>query len=215
MEAHMFDTKLKFTLNGLVPSIMQSGRLVDPTYVWTRKVKEITDKTAKKRTDEDELNKLRYEFYGGLYMESGEGEDDGAPYWPAENLEAMVRSGAKAKRKGNDVLSGVIVEKGWPMIYKGPKTRCELWGDEKFRFIRNAKPPGARGTVVRARCIFPEWTLVFECLVDKEVINPKDVVAAMEYVGRHIGLGMWRRKYGLFSVDKVEVENGQGWTEFK
>jgi len=184
-------------IRGLVPTIMHNGQLADPMNQWARAIKEITSK--RKKTAEDLAELMRLEWYGGLYV-----DDRGAPCWPGENIEAMLKTAAKTEKMGKQVDKGLRCNGNWPLIYDGPKTADELWAlDPKYRFSKLVRVGQVK--VMRTRPIFSEWELKCELLWNPSKFNAKDLEGWLAIAGDEVGLSDWQRKYGLFEVVDVSA----------
>ena len=197
----MYD-QISVELTSNQPSLQNNGELANQFAHWSRLIKKVNDIPKKQRTEADEWEKLRLQFMGACYVASE--KDDGPIVWPSENLEALIRDGAKKQKNGQKVLSGVQVPEDAPLLYKGPKTRKELWEDEEFRFIRRVKMKGSGSTVLSARPIFRDWKVAFKVNYVGEVITPEEIRDALDAAGVFIGLSDWKKKYGLFTVTKFE-----------
>jgi hypothetical protein len=181
---------------------MHNGQLSDPLNPWTKAIKAITSKHHTKKTEQDFEELIRLEWYGGLYL-----DENGAPCWPGENIEALVTAGAKKQRKGKEFAKGLLCEGNAPLIYDGPKEPDKLWAlDPKFRKTGPCVVQGSR--VQRTRPIFHVWELKFELLWEPEYFNLDDLQAAITSAGRDIGLSDWRPRYGRYEV--LSMENGKG-----
>ena len=189
---------LNVQIRGLTPTIMHNGQLANPLNEWTRAIKVITSKSAKKKTDADFLELTRLEWYGGIYV-----DDDGAPCWPGENIETMIKHAARSQSKGREVEKGLICEGNWPLIFDGPKTADELWESGDFVLTKAARVTQSK--IMRTRPIFPDWELYFELRWNADYFNRDQLVHWLEVAGSDIGLSDWRPKYGRFEVLKVWV----------
>jgi len=190
---------LKVRIEGLTPTIMHNGHLADPTNQWTRAIKVITSKSAKKKTDVDFEELVRLEWYGGLYV-----DEDGAPCWPGENIESMIKSGARTQAKGKEVEKGLLCVGNWPLIFDGPKTVDELWDlDPAYRLTKPAKVNQSK--IMRTRPIFPQWELAFELQWNAAYFNREQLEHWLAVAGTDIGLSDWRPKYGRFRVLEVSA----------
>ena len=199
--------ELQFTLRGRTPLLMHNVRLANAFNEYPRAIKEITKKRVK--TDEDAEQLIRLEFLGGMYLEIDEGptgEKHQNPYVPSEWIEGTIRDGAKAQRKGQDILRGVIAKSiTFELKYDGPNDADELLLLQDFCFTCAA---GLRGVkVMRTRCRFRDWEVNGSVMVQENIINVKDVQTALEHAGSYSGIGDWRPKYGQFDV---QFHNGTG-----
>jgi hypothetical protein len=181
-------------IQGIQPLLMKSCRGVDRTDPIVQRMKAITDKAAKKRTDADWLELDRLEFEVGLYWNGT------SVYMPDVNIIGAIRDGARAERKGKDILAGVdVVEAEIPIAYDGPKTIDGLY-EARFVDRRRIKNAGSGGAVMRVRPRFNQWAIAFGLVIDEKVVSPKDVKAALEYAGQRKGIGDFRPRFGRFQV---------------
>ena len=106
--------KEQIKLKGVTPLLMSSERCANPIDPLSKQIKELTGK--RKKTDEDLEQIARLEWEGQLYM-NGEG-----PVIPGENVEAMIRDGAKFVRMGRNIQRGLqVVEQKIKLEYSGPR----------------------------------------------------------------------------------------------
>lgn len=192
----MYSERLGVRIHGLTPTLMHNGQLADPLNKWSKEIKKISAKKSK-MTDDDRAAMQKYEWMGGLYV-----DDQNRPCWPGENIEAMIRTGAKATRAGKDVQRGVIVEGMFPVEYDGPRDLDALFEDDRFRLTVRAKIK--QSSVMRTRPIFPQWDLSFEVRFSPEHVNLRDLKDWIEYAITNEGLSDWRPKYGRGEVVKFD-----------
>ena len=170
---------ISFHIRGLVPCIMHNGQLADPMNDISRQMKQYT--SIKKKTD-DVLEKISdLEVLGGLYV-----DDNKHPAWPGFVIEAMIRSAAKRQRRGNDVLSAVICDGNFPLIYDGPKDAEKVAKDPRFR-LRVACVVD-RKRIMRSRPMFPKWELKFDVHYEPSVLNADTVAGFVKDAGQYVGL---------------------------
>ena len=185
-----------FNIRGVAPLLMHSARLSDPLEPLTKQLAEITAIPSKKKTLAHHGEMARIEWLGGVYSDTG-----GRPMIPAENLEALIRGGAKKKRMGKDVEAGLRVDGDALVKYTGPKTIDKLVDDPSFYFRASIKVGQAR--VMRTRPIFRQWSLKFSVLFDEDIISTADTVRTfLKLASSRVGLGDWRPRYGRFEVLK-------------
>ena len=139
-------------IKGLVPCIMANGQMADPANYWARQAAEIRGERKRGKTFTEEQADRYYKtlFTGQLYLKDR--KNLAIPYWPAENVEAMIRSGAKKSRSGSDALLGITVTEDFPLVYDGPPDAEGLYADERFRFQSLVRSKA--GTTVNVRCRF-------------------------------------------------------------
>lgn len=183
-------------IRGEVPLVMHNGQLADPMNEWTRKIKEITRKPAKQKTDNDHEEMARLEFMGSLYL-----DDDGEVCIPGENIESMMVESARKQRLGKQAEAGIMCPGSPKLVYKGPRDPNELWADPQFRFIKGART--GNGRVMRSRARFMEWGLKFQLQYDDEKLDESQFRSMLERA-EEIGLCEWIPKYGRFEVVSAE-----------
>lgn len=189
-EHHGYQT-LTFRIRGVSPLLMHNGQLADPLNRFAREMRKISGKRKKVEADYEQLARL--EFLGGLYLQNGE------PCIPGELIEAGFIQAAMRSRMGQQAKAGVISDGFWPLEYDGPHNPHELWEDDRFRSTVGVKVQRSR--VMRTRPIFHEWaaTVRLDFLVDQ--LDAEQVIEAFHVMGRLIGIGDWRPKFGRFIVD--------------
>ena len=123
--------KIKCEFHGVSPLIMHSCQCVNPLHPLSIAQKKINAK-KKNKTDEDLAMLSDLEWEGGLYW-----NDEVGVYVPAENIEATIREGAKARRKGKDIVKGFMVEDMMVPLDIGENlTKEEMKADFRFRDVR-------------------------------------------------------------------------------
>jgi hypothetical protein len=191
--------KLEVEIEGVAPTILQNGQCADPMNPFAKQIKAITSK-GKKQTDADRIEVMRLEWHSFLYLNA-----QGQVCWPGENIEQMIRSAAKAERKGKSVETGLMCPEDWPILYDGPKTVDGLWADERFRNVSPTVNPTTKGRVMRCRPMFSKWCLRFQILWNDEQIGDVDTIRRwLDYAGANVGLSTWRPKHGRFVVKRCE-----------
>src|SRR4051812_1801169 len=93
---------LNFRITGVSALLMHNGQLVDPLNPHSRSIAEMAGK--RKKTDADHAEMSRREWFGGLYVSSGE------PCIPAEMIEAAMIRGAMKEKAGPQAKAGLLVE---------------------------------------------------------------------------------------------------------
>lgn len=191
--------QIKCEFHGISPLIMHSCQCVNPLHPITLEMKKINAK-KKNKTEEDLIVLSDLEWEAGLYYDESVGI-----YIPAENIEATIREGAKARRKGKDIVKGFQCEDMMiPMDIGENLTKEEMKKDFRFRDVRAMRVMSSR--VMRTRPRFNMWNLTFTALYDEKIISFNEIVDAIEYAGQYVGLCDSRPKYGKF-VAKVEELN--------
>lgn len=191
--------KIKCEFHGVSPLIMHSCQCVNPLHPLSLEMKKINSKN-KGKTEEDLAVLSDLEWEGGLYW-----NDEVGVYVPAENIEATIREGAKARRKGKDIVKGFMVEDMMVPLDIGENlTKEEMKADFRFRDVRAMRVKTSR--VMRTRPRFNMWNLVFTAMYDENVLNFDEIVDAIEYAGQYVGLCDSRPKYGKFSARVTELD---------
>lgn len=191
--------KIKCEFHGVSPLIMHSCQCVNPLHPISLEMKKINAK-KKNKTEEDLAALSDLEWEGGLYW-----NDETGLYIPAENIEATIREGAKARRKGKDIVKGFMCEDMMiPLDIGENLTKEQMKADFRFRDVRAMRVMSAR--VMRTRPRFNMWNLVFTALYDEKIINFNDLADAIEYAGQYVGLCDSRPKYGKFVAKITELD---------
>jgi hypothetical protein len=189
---------LKVTWKGTTPLIMHSCQCVNPLHPIARELKKYTSK--KNKTEEDLIKISDLEWESGAYWKDGLGL-----YMPAENVEATIKNGAKANKKGKDIEKYVSVTDLYiPFFYGENLTKEELIANYDYRDTRIMTVQRAK--VLRTRPRFDQWSIIFNLMYDDTKIDIDTIVNAMEYAGSYVGLCDSRPKYGKFTTVIEEVE---------
>lgn len=177
---------------------MHNGFLADPTNPVVIEMKKLTAKKAKK-TDADNEELSRLEFFGGMYLS----DDETQLIIPSDNIERTIQEGAKKNRLGKDVAACVFcMEDQIPIQHAKLKGKSidSLWKDKEFVNRKGVKIMNSR--IIRTRPMIPTgWKLDFEIEYDKHIINKQNLIQAMHDAGAVCGLGDWRPKFGRFLVE--------------
>lgn len=185
-------------LKGLSPLIMHSCRSVNPLDPLVMDMKKLTSK--RKKTEEDLLAISDIEWELSLYFDK-----DIGLYIPAENIEATVREGAKNAKKGKHVERGFNVLEMLVPLDIGEKVTLEkMKKDNRFRDVRAMRVQQSR--VMRTRGRFNMWRCTFNASYDETVLSLSDIVDALEYAGKCIGLCDSRPRYGKFAASITELD---------
>lgn len=186
-------------LKGATPLIMHSCQCVNPLHPISLEMKKINAK-KKNKTDEDIAMLSDLEWEGGLYW-----DDVAGLYIPAENIEATIREGAKARRKGKDIVKGFsCTEMMVPLNIGETLTKEQMKADFRFRDVRAMRVTQSR--VMRTRPRFNMWSLSFTAVYDENILDFREIVDAIEYSGQYVGLCDSRPKYGKFSARITELD---------
>ena len=190
------------------PSVLMvhSERLADRLDEFTRAISAISKKRNKTEADEEEIGRL--EFYGGLYttpqITSPADLNGQRICMPAWNILRCLQAGATPQKRGKDVLRGVFpLAENAPLVCDGPEEIVERW--KGGLYVR--KTVGVqRSRTVRTRAIFTGWSLQLPVEVDPNVFDVHTLKAAWEYAGTYVGLAEMRPIQGRFkgTVEVVE-----------
>ena len=184
-------------LDGLSGLVFSNERLADPDDEYTRAIKVLTAKGAQK-TDVDNAEIAKLEWFGGLYHEAGFGV-----YLPTWNLIRCFEQAGKITKKGTAVIRALSpVSDKVPVLHDGPSEPSKLWERPEFRLRKMVGIKGSR--VPRMRPIFRRWGIEFEAEFMDDVLNMSDFVRIVEQAGRSEGLGSARKLgYGRFKAEVI------------
>jgi len=190
-------TKVKVTLQGVVPLLCHNGLLCDPFHGPARAMKEVTSK--RRKTEDDLLQLRKLEFLGGLYL-----DDKGRPCLTADVILGLLSAaGAKLKSK-KQMQAGVFTDEDtFPIDYPGSKDPETMYSKKEHVHVARAKV--GMSAVMRVRPRFKEWSVTFHLNIVTDVIDLKTVRDAIELAGRVVGLGDWRPRYGRYNLVAWEV----------
>lgn len=192
---------LKVVWKGVSPLIMHSCQCVNPLHPIAREMKKINDKPrGKQLTEEEQIRLSDLEWEAGAYWQDGLGL-----YIPAENVEATIRNGAKANKKGKDVEKYVSVTDLYiPFNYGENLPKAELIKRYEYRDTRPMVVGRAR--IMRTRPRFDQWNIAFNISYDETKIDLNTIMDAMENAGNFVGLCDSRPKYGRFVATIEELD---------
>jgi len=192
------------------PSLLMvhNERLADRLDEFTRAIAAISKKRNKTEADEEEIGRL--EFYGGLYTTPQipspadlNGQRISMPSW---NILRCLQAGATPQKRGKDVLRGVFpLADSVPLEFDGPDDIVGRW--KEGYYLR--KTVGVqRSRTVRTRAIFDSWKFTLPVEVDPNVFDVHTIRAAWEYSGAYVGMAEMRPIHGRFkgTVEVVETE---------
>jgi hypothetical protein len=196
--------QLKLRLTGTRPLLLCRGEGANPFDEQARKIKAISQK--RKKTDEDHELLARLQFESSAYYDDAIGM-----YLPVDNLLKCCENGAAKYKESNIVKSQVLV-KGFvgkeldagaaKIIYDGPKSLDALYNDKRFVSLRMGKIPGSRTSILVARPIFETWDV--DLLCEFSGVTKERLLDYWVAAGRLVGVGAWRPRHGLFSVEVVK-----------
>lgn len=188
----MSQKTLRFKIKGVAPLILHNGQTADPLNPHSKSIAEIAGK--RKKTDADQQELARREWYAGLYIANGE------PCLPYQMIESGLVAGAKREKRGPAAKAGIIVDTNARLEYDGPHAADELWKNETFRLRVPVKVGMAR--VMRTRPFFPIWSAELAISFLTDTLNAGDIHNFLVTLGQSIGLGDWRPRFGRFEVVK-------------
>jgi len=185
-------------LKGISPLIMHSCRGVNPLDPLAIELKKLTSKRVK--TEEDLIAISNIEWELSLYW-----DDTIGLYIPAENIEATVREGAKNAKKGKHIEKGFnVLDMLVPLDIGENLTKEQMMNDYRFRDVRAMRVQQSR--VMRTRGRFNMWRCEFHANYDEAVLSFGDIVNALEYAGKYVGLCDSRPRYGKFVSSITELD---------
>ena len=190
------------------PSLLMvhSERLADRLDEFTRSISAISKKRNKTEADEEEIGRL--EFYGGLYttpqIPSPADLNGQRICMPAWNILRCLQAGATPQKRGKDVLKGVFpLADHAPLEFEGPGELVERW---KGGYYLRKTVGVQRSRTVRTRAIFNGWSLSLPIEVDPNVFDVHTIKAAWQYAGTYVGLCEMRPIHGRFAGTVEVVE---------
>jgi len=190
------------------PSIVMvhNERLADRLDEFTRAIAAISKKRNKTEADEEEIGRL--EFYGGLYTApqiTGPADLNGQRIcMPAWNILRCLQAGAAPQKRGKDVLRGVFpLADHATLAFEGPDEIVERW---KGGYYLRKTVGVQRSRTVRTRAIFDGWSFQLPVEVDPNVFDVHTLKAAWEYAGTYVGMAEMRPIHGRFkgTIEVVE-----------
>lgn len=199
---------IEFTLKGVSPTMIHSGRLANPLDPITKEMKKVSSKRAK---TEDDLQLLADLEWLGCFYASEPGIFEvknnrlsltgfGRPNWPGENVERMLMEAARKQKLGKSFAAGVMCEGQFFLDFgeNGKGSIEKIFGDPKYRDTRGVKVQ--QSTVMRTRPIFQQWTLPIRVSYLPNIVDAHQIEQAIETAGVMIGLSDYRPKYGRFTL---------------
>lgn len=192
--------RVRMVCRGTQPLLLHNVQLASPMNAYAKRLKALNSKRTK--TDEDRLAIAQVEFEGSLYF-----DEEIGPYMPGQNVLASLTEGAKIIRAGKKIERGVAVETiQCPLIYAGPRTVEGLWnGGEKSAFVDIRPVTVQTSKVDRCRPIFRDWAIEAVVLVNESALDYEEFQTVAELAGTMAGLGDYRKAYGRYNVELVEL----------
>ncbi len=194
------------TCKGTRPLLVHNGQASSPLHPYAKASKIISSK--RKKTDEDYLELARLDFESSLYFDpplhpnkKNNGKGIG-PYIPAQNLYMSLINGARIVRLGKAIERGVISygDIMLPLIYDGPRTIKELWGNGESKYVDTRPVKVGQSKVDRCRAIFSDWAIEAEFLIDLNIIDYEQFEEVTRLAGQMVGIGDYRLLYGKFEA---------------
>ena len=191
--------QLAIAFDGTTGLLQHNPRLIDKFDDISREIAVINAK--RKKTEADEAERDRLEWFGGLYH----AQDIGI-YMPAASIIRCLVDAGTAIKKGKAVRQGIAIGTDRiPLNYEGRGKDDsnsvgldELYARPEFR----SRLPVVvmRQRVMRMRPIFRRWRLEFDAEMDEAIWNLDEFSNVVERAGR-IGLGDARAiGYGRFAA---------------
>lgn len=205
--------KYEVHLKGISPLITQNEQLADPLNEFAKNMQKINKKVNK--SEEDILNKMKYQWEGGLYY-----DDELGLHIPTRNIQACLKHASKKhKGKGKATLMQDLVAilidapMGIPLIgYEGISPQ-DLWKvknkkGEQVHVYRRLVVIG-KAKVPSARAIFHQWALKFNLYLDTDVMSFDNLKLILETAGFSSGLCELRPQkatgtYGRFNLEGIK-----------
>ena len=189
---------IEVELKGISPLITHSCRGVNPLDPLTIELKRLTAKRKKTEEDLRAVSDLEWEL--SIYW-----DDQVGLYIPAENIEATVREGAKNAKRGKHVERGFnCLDMMNPLDIGENLTKEEMKSDFRFRDVRAMRVQTSR--VMRTRGRFSMWRCKFRASYDESILDLADIVNALDYAGKNVGLCDSRPRYGKFVSTITELD---------
>jgi hypothetical protein len=182
--------RLAFKIRGVCPLVFHNGQLADPLNKHSKEMRKVSGKRKKTEADFEQLAKL--EWFGSLYLFNG------TPCIPGEVLEAGFIEASRKSKRGQQAKAGIMSDGFWPLEYDGSKMPNELWEDESYRLTVGVRVQ--RNRIMRTRPIFREWAATVQLDYLPDQLNADEVIETMGILGRVVGLGDWRPRFGRFEI---------------
>jgi osmotically-inducible protein OsmY len=192
--------------------LIHSPAGIDPTNPLSIEIRELQKKKKalgrKQDTSHIEAEILKKQFILGTYWD----EEEHKFYFPTDNLEAAIKAGAQKSKLGKQAEAGIRVETESGFIYlegfSHAKTLEKVYDDEvkkKDGMVFKCPvriPPRTGSRVMSHRMQIPtKSTFEADLIVDTDIIAEKDAEQAAIAGGLYSGLGVWRPKFGRFTIE--------------
>ena len=180
--------------------LMHNGLLADPLFSWTQAIAKVTSKRNK--TDADQMEIARLEWYGGLYLMGGK------PCLPGDVIQATLAEAAKALKLGKATKRTVFVPDNYPLHFEGEEewdgteeSLVKAWASGKYS--NRSMVRVGMSKVARTRPLFTNWSVEFEIEFDDKSMNREEIEEIVRLAGR-VGFGDWRPRHGRFLSELVK-----------
>lgn len=188
--------QVSIKLDGSVPLLLNSSRLADPTYSYTKAIKQYTSKRKKTESDLEKISE--YEFKGSLTI-----NDKGQIIIPDLQIEGMIVDGAKKLRLGKEASAGIRSLGHAVLQFPNACGVDELYEQQEHHFRASCVIQGKR--VMKTRPIFREWSLELDLEFDESLLNLNQIRDILQEAGTRCGIGTWRPRFGRFLVARCEA----------
>ena len=174
-------------LVGQTPLVQHNIQLADERNEYKRAIDELTAKRGKDRTDSENAEIEKLEWFGGLYH-----DPDVGIYVPSWSIVRCLERGGTLTRQGSTVVRALaVMTDKVPLEYDGPPDPKDLWERPEFRWRTMVGVDRKR--VPRMRPIFRRWALSLEAELLDDVMNLRDLAEIAARAGRSEGLGDARK----------------------
>lgn len=195
---------IEIQLSGTSPLLMHNPQLSDPQNEWSKAMAAIHSK--RKKTDEDQSQMSRLEWFGGLYTMP---DTDGKPMVcvPTSWVRKCLIETGRIWKQGKQVERAVALEGlNIPLVYEGSRNLEELYTSGKFTSRLSVKVGTSR--IMRVRPEFISWCLKVRGLFQDDIgLNFTDLERLVEQAGVSVGIGDNRvNGYGRFAGKVVLVK---------
>ncbi|WP_418992517.1 hypothetical protein [Alistipes sp.] len=188
--------RIRFEIESDGPLLQHDDKAANPFNEYAKRLKVLSTKGV--RGEEELMEAARTEWMAALYHSPERGY-----FLKAACFEGALAEAAGARRRGKVFREAVRVADDPALRFKHEKLAPEgLFLREEYKDFRTVKRRGER--ILRCRPIFRQWSCRVEVWYDPSRLHGQEVVEAMEYAGRYIGLCDYRPRYGRFAVTGVE-----------
>ena len=195
--------QIQLKLTGVQPLMLNNIQTANPLNKWAKKLKEVTSK--KKKTDDDTLTIIEYQFMASWYV------DDGRYVLPSENVLKSFEAGAKEFKKGSKLVENVqIIEDNLVIKFDGmDKSLEELYDNGNGKYVDTricgiSSGFGSKAKVLATRALIDKWSVTATLVYDESQIDLADILRAAEIAGQRKGVGTYRRRFGRYKVEVIK-----------